>query len=58
MQHTVLDGDCEDPRFGIFNEWGDGEFTAQVVFESEGCSALFETSNIFGPYTVIFEKIR
>jgi hypothetical protein len=57
MRHTVLDGDCGDP-FSIFNEMGDGEFTAQVVFESEGCSALFETSDIFGPYTVTFEKIR
>lgn len=57
MHHTVLDGDCGD-RYGIFNEMSDAEFTAQVVFESAGCSALFETSNIFGPYTVTFEKLR
>jgi len=58
MQHEVLDGDCGDWG-AIFNEMmHDGEFTAETIFKSEGCSVLFETSNIFGPYTVTFEKIQ
>jgi hypothetical protein len=34
------------------------EFTVEKVFKSEGCSVLFETSNIGGPYTVMFEKLK
>ncbi len=62
MNGTVLEGECGDGYGGelfVFNEGlGGGKFTAETVFKSEGCSVLFETSNIFGPYTVTFEKLK
>ncbi len=61
MQGTILEGECGDAydgEFTVFTEMNDGEFEAEKVFKSEGCLALFETSNIFGPYTVTFEKLK
>lgn len=61
MTGVVLEGECGDSyegEFIVFNEFGGGEFTAETIFRSEGCSALLETSNIFAPYTVTFEKVR
>jgi len=62
MSSIVLEGACSHSyadEVAIFNEMqGAGEFTAEKVFRSDGCSAIFETSNIHGPYTVTFEKIQ
>lgn len=60
MGGVVLEGSCGDglDTLYVFNEHTDGDFTAETIFRSEGCTALFETSNIFGPYTVTFEKVR
>lgn len=63
MSSLVLEGACSHgfaDEVAIFNEMqGEaGEFAAEKIFKSEGCSALFETSNIQGPYTVTFEKIQ
>jgi hypothetical protein len=63
MSSTVLQGECRhglSDEVAIFNELDRSgkEFTAEKVFNSAGCSVLFETSNINGPYTVIFEKLK
>lgn len=58
MELLVLDGDCGDGRGVFWTDFYDGEFTVETVFESKGCSALFETHEYGGPYTVTFEKIR
>lgn len=60
MGGVVLEGSCGDgfDTLYVFNEHADGDFTAETIFRSKGCSALFETSNVFGPYTVTFEKVQ
>ena len=61
MNGAVLEGECGDSyngEFGLFNEMSGGDFEAEKVFKSEGCTVLFETSNIFGPYQVTFEKLK
>lgn len=63
MASTVLEGTCSHgytDEIAIFLELQleAGEFTTEKIFKSEGCSALFETSNIVGPYTVIFEQVQ
>ena len=61
MHGTLLEGECGDSyggEFGLFNESGEGAFQAEKVLKSDGCLVLWETSNVFAPYTVTFEKLR
>lgn len=61
MQGIRLSGECGNDysdEFNVFNAFSSGDFTAEVALRSGGCEVLFETSNVFGPYTVTFEKLR
>ena len=61
MKGTILEGECGDSydgEFILFNEFGTGEFEVEKILKSDGCSVLLETSNIFAPYTVTFEKLK
>ena len=55
MEQELLEGECGE--WLIFNEMAEGEFTAEAIFRSAGCTVLFETSNVHAPYTLWFEKV-
>jgi hypothetical protein len=58
LQGTILDGSC-DEEYAYFNLMMDRATTgAQITFESQGCTMLWETSNISAPYSVTFEKLK
>ena len=55
----VLEGECEFAGFmGINISSGGASEGTEVVFQSSGCEALLETSNVTAPWTLEFQKIK
>lgn len=58
LMGTILDGSC-DEEYAYYNLSRDEATTgAQITFNSQGCTMLWETANISAPYAVTFEKLR
>lgn len=58
LEGTILDGSC-DEEYAFFALMADQATDgAQITFSSQGCTMLWETSNITAPYTVTFEKLK
>lgn len=58
MHETVLSGSCKFSRLGLNVSAGDATQGAQALFNSDGCTLLWEISNVTAPYTVSFEKMN
>ena len=60
MDVVPLEGECGARSYGkLFNLMDDQVAAgAAAVLESEGCTAVWEISNIRGPYRVTFEKLK
>jgi hypothetical protein len=54
---TILEGDCGSDFYFILSA-GEATEGAQAVFQSEGCSLIWEVSNVTEPFEVTFEKIK
>lgn len=58
VHELVIDGGCEFTGFGINIASGEATAGAEFLFKSEGCTVVFETSNVTAPYTLQFELLQ
>ena len=57
LQITVLEGECDDSLIHQVSS-GRGVEGSEFVYESAGCTAVLEVSNITTPYTLQFELLQ
>ncbi len=63
--HAILiDGECGEGTGSRLSESlfnvgaGEGNEGAEIIFTSNGCTVLWETSNVTTPYAITWEKIK
>jgi hypothetical protein len=55
IESTVVDGECDDGNLMIFMSTDGAE--SEFLFNSSGCSVIFELSNVMGDWTLMLEKL-